>query len=274
MASSPNYLVYVQSYGTPGTTTPLVSVTAPIPEDVMFDMESTYEMKLPQGPDKGLAGTALAALGLKLTVQALTAQLWSGSTTSDLTIALEFHTETDPVADVRTPIVNLMKLVTPSVSSTGGILQAPGPQLDLAQLLQIAKDIVSQGQGIFTSVGSGVGSTSGYSSSTVLNGLGSTSTSTQQITQSTMVNSNLQTADGTNSTVFQSPTQNASKGTAAYWKSQISNRISIQIGNYMLFDNVVITRLSSTFMSNLDATTGLPHHVKVGLSFRPMFMLT
>jgi hypothetical protein len=277
--SNPAYLVYIQSYGAPGSGSPVVSVTAPIPEDVMFDVESTYEMKLPQGPDKGILGSAMAALGMRLTVQALTAQLWSGSTTGDLSINLEFHTESDPVADVRTPIVNLMKLVTPSTNSSSGILQSPGPQLDLKQLLQIAKDAASQGASIFSTIGSGVGTQSGFSSGSLLNGLGglsgsSTQATNQLITQSAMVNSNLQTPDGTNVSNFQVPTQNPSIGTAAYWKTQVSNRISIQIGNYMLFDNVVITRLTQTFMSNFDATTGLPHHVKVGLTFRPMFIIT
>jgi hypothetical protein len=283
--SNPSYLVYIQSYGAPGSSTPVVSVTAPIPEDVMFDMESAYEMKLPQGPTGGLIGTALAAMGMRLTVQALTAQLWAGSTTSELTINLEFHTESDPVADVRTPIVNLMKLVTPATSSTTGILQSPGPQLDLAQLLQIAKDAVSQGSSIFSSIGSGVGQYSTtstaagqYSSGAILNGLGGlanpSATTNQLINQSAMVNSSVQTPDGTNVSQFQSPTQNPSIGTAAYWKNQISNRISIQIGNYMLFDNVVITRLAQTYLSNFDAATGLPHHVKVGLAFKPMFILT
>jgi hypothetical protein len=67
--------------------------------------------------------------------------------------------------------------------------------------------------------------------------------------------------------------QNPSLGTSAYWKSRIKNQISIRIGNYMFFDSVVITNVQQTFSSNFDAQTGLPHHAKVMVGFKPLFML-
>ena len=275
--SNPSYLVYIQEFAAAGSTGPAISITAPIPESVMYDASSSYEMRLPQGPDKGLLGTVTEAFGMKLAVQALTAKLWSGSTSGAITIPLEFVTESDPIADVRTPIVNLMKLVTPSTNSSSGLLQSPGPQLDFSQLVQLAKDAASQISGIINNTGPGVGQQGSFSSGAILNGLGglgNPNVTNIQLTQTSMINSAVQTPDGTNATLFKNPTQNPSMGTAAYWKSQVSNRISIRIGNYLFFDNVIITHVSQEFMSNFDAVTGLPHHVRVQLTFEPMFMVT
>lgn len=42
----------------------------------------------------------------------------------------------------------------------------------------------------------------------------------------------------------------------------------------MFFESVVITRVSITAASNFDAQTGLPHHCRVLVEFKPLFMLT
>lgn len=269
MSTNPNYLVLIQQYGSPGSTSPAISVQAPIPEQVIFDLDSTYEPLLPQGfTNNAFLRVASAGMGVRLAVQALTAQLWTGSTTGDLAIPLEFHTETDPVNDVRNPIVNMMKLVTPSISSSTGMMQSPGPQLNLSQLGSIASDAVSSTLSTVGQFGSSVGSTL---KSVVSNAFGISSSNPQQ---AQMVDTNQQSTDGANSAVPKALQQNPQLGTAEYWKSQITNRISIRIGNYLYFDNVVITGMASTFMSAMDATTGLPHHVQVNLRFRPMFVLS
>lgn len=276
MATNPNYLCYIQQYGAPGSAKPAISITAPLPDSVQFDTESNFEPLMPQGiTDNKTLNSALAVMGVRLAVQSLTAQLWQGSTSGDLSIELEFHTETDPVDDVRTPIVNLMKLVTPSVSNSSGFLTSPGPQLDFSQLYQVAKDAVTSGGQVVGAIPSGSNSQQAnsngsytYNPTLISTGLGS-----GLFYPTTMIDSSKQSTDGKN-TVSPNTQQNPNLGTAAYWKSQISNRISIQIGNYLLFDNVVITRVSQTFASNFDAITGLPHHVKVAISFRPMFVLT
>jgi hypothetical protein len=276
MATNPNYLVYIQQYGSPGSAKPAISITAPLPDSVQFDTESNFEPLMPQGiTDNKTLNSALAVMGVRLAVQSLTAQLWQGSTSGDLSIELEFHTETDPVDDVRTPIVNLMKLVTPSVSNSSGFLTSPGPQLDFSQLYQVAKDALKSGGQVVGAIPAGSNSQQAnsngsytYNPTLVSTGLGS-----GLFYPTKMIDSSKQSTDGTNSTT-PAAQQNPNLGTAAYWKSQISNRISIQIGNYLLFDNVVITRVSQTFASNFDAVSGLPHHVKVAISFRPMFVLT
>lgn len=268
MATNPNYIVLVQQYSAAGSTAPSISVQAPIPDQVAFDLESTYEPLLPQGfTSNKFLNLASAGFGVRLAVQSLTAQLWTGNTAGDLSLILEFHTESDPIADVRNPIVNLMKLVTPAISSSTGLLQSPGPQLDLSQLGSIAEDAIKDAA---TSVVSVVGAGAKALANVFSNGFGSSSNAQP----ATMVDTGKQDLNATSSVVPQALQQNPQLGTADYWKSQISNRISIRLGNYLYFDNVVIIGLSSTFMSAFDANTGLPHHVQVTMRFRPMFVLS
>jgi hypothetical protein len=89
-----------------------------------------------------------------------------------------------------------------------------------------------------------------------------------------MTDPNTQTTDGSNSAAVQSITQNPGIGSAAYWKSLVKNPITIWIGNYLKFDSVVVTGVRQTFLSNFDAKTGLPHHARVTVTFKPLFMLT
>jgi hypothetical protein len=261
-----NYIVLIQQTLSNNSGSNTLTIEAPMPESFNFDVGATYEQMLPQGLSNNKVLNIAAALnGTKLAVQAFTAQLWSGSTETDLTVEIEFHTESDPVADVRTPIVNLLKMVIPSVSSATGFLSSPGPYLDWAAAGSAVKTTIQ------TAIGSGesvLGAFGSAGSSFVSGLLGTTPK------PSSMTDSNTQTTDGANNATSQSVTQNPGIGSAAYWKSLIKNPISIWIGNYLKFDSVVITNVRQTFLSNFDAQTGLPHHARVMVSFKPLFMLT
>lgn len=256
-----NYQVLIQQ-----NSNPAITVEAPIPDSFAFDVGASFEQMLPQGFFSGrVLNITAAAAGTRLAVQAFTAQLWAGNTESLLSVELEFHTETDPVADVRTPIVNLLKLTMPSISGNTGFLNSPGPSIDWSIAGQALGTGVQQAFGAVTGLGSNL--VSGLSS-VVSNALGTAPSA------GSMTDSNSQTSDGANNTVAKSLAQNPSIGTAAYWKSRIKNQISIRIGNYLFFDSVVITNVQQTFMSNFDAKTGLPHNVRVAVQFKPLFMLT
>lgn len=239
-----------------------------MPDSFAFDAKSTYDMAMPQNFSKNQSiNTLLSSFGAKLAVQAMTAQIWSGNTETDLSIELEFHTETDPATDVRAPILNLLKLTMPSINTSFGLLQSPGPSLNLSQLLGNANGQVTP-TSIASSIGSGASSLV-QSGGAVLNALFTGATPTQGQLNDSSLTSN----DGTNSAVPATSQSNPSLGTAAYWKSRTKNSISIRIGNYMFFDSVVITSVQQTFSSNFDAQTGLPHHAKVMVGFKPLFML-
>lgn len=255
MATS-NYIVTIQQ-----NSNPAIVIEAPIPDSFAFDVGASYEQMLPQGfTNNTLVNTAAALTGTRLAVQALTAQLWAGNTDSELSMELEFHTETDPYYDVRTPIVNLLKLTMPTIDTKSGFLGSPGPQIDFSKAGTIFSDSA-------TSLGTGLGNIVGEAASIVQSVLGITPKS------SSMTDPNSQVVDGSNNSTTKALQQNPNLGTAKYWNTMIKNKISISIGNYLYFDSVVITRVSQTFASNFDAQTGLPHNVRVAVSFKPLFML-
>ena len=252
---NPNYRITImQSSGVGIATTgnAAIIVEAPMPETFAFDAQASYATMLPQGLTGGAMATALAAVGIRLAVPALTAQLWQGSSEIQLQLALEFHTESDPVADVQLPILNLNRLTMPSINSSSGMLQAPGPSLDFTTLSSIISNAKTQ----------------------LANTYSNAKNSQVTPTPSTMNNTSLVCNSGNSSAMPPPTAQNPTLGTSQYWKSKISNQISIRIGSYMYFDSVVITQVQQTFMSNIDAITGLPHHATVNITFKPLFMLT
>lgn len=266
-----NYLCVIQQTQPSDGNQPII-VQAPMPDAFMFDARSTYDTQLPQGFSKNQPlNLGLALFGTKLSVQALTAQIWSGNQENELSIELEFHTEVDPITDVRDPIVNLLKLTMPSISSSFGLLQQPGPSMDLSQLVGSTGSAITSGATSLGSVASGGFNTLANLGRDVFSQLGSAIGIKPQ--PGKLNNSATSSNDGANSTIQSNIQQNPSLGTAAYWKSRVKNQISIRIGNYMFFDSVVITNVQQTFSSNFDAQTGLPHHAKVMVGFKPLFML-
>lgn len=258
-----NYVIKIQQNDTG------IVVEAPIPDSFAFDVGATYEQMLPQGlVGSKVINVTAAAFGTRLSVQALTAQLWAGNTDSELSFELDFHTETDPIQDVRTPIVNLLKLTMPSINTQSGFLGSPGPQIDFTAL----------GRGFSTAVsnvGTAFGGFLGNIGSAVSNfAFGATGGLLGTPAQSGALNdSNSQANDGANSSITRTLQQNPSLGSASYWNSNIKNKITIDVGSYLHFESVVVTRVSQTFASNFDAATGLPHHVRVAVAFKPLFML-
>jgi hypothetical protein len=259
MATNTNYLVQIIQYGSPGSQ-PTTSVTAPIPEQVNFDVAAEYTTILPQSMAKSnLLNGAAQMLGMKLAVQAMTAQLWNGSTNGNLSMNLEFYTETDPQTDVRAPILALMKLATPSIHSTG-LLQSPGPQLDFATLGSLVQQVGSNVTSSVSAIGTSLGN--------VVKNLANVTTG------GTMSQADKDAMSANSTTTPAAQSNNPNMNTAAYWKNKVTNLIQIKIGNYLFFDNVIIERVGNVFTSNFDPATGLPHHVIVNIQFRPMFTLT
>lgn len=263
--SSPYIVTIIQN------SNPAIVVEAPIPDSFAFDVGATYEQMLPQGfTNNKVVNTAAALTGTRLAVQALTAQLWAGNTDSELSMELEFHTETDPVQDVRTPIVNLLKLTMPTIDTKSGFLGSPGPQIDFSKAGTVFSDAVnsvaSDAGGLLGGLASGIASTVSAAAGSYL-GFGTAPK------PASLQDSNAQPSDGNNDAISKSLQQNPNLGTAKYWNTMIKNKISISIGNYLYFDSVVITRVSQTFASNFDAQTGLPHNVRVAVAFKPLFML-
>lgn len=231
-----DYLVRIM---TTQTDTPII-VEAPMPGEFMFDSQANYEAPFAQGLFGNGALASLARLGgLALTSQALTAQIWQGSNDTQLSVELEFQAESDPLKEVRDPILSLLKLATPSMSPGTGMIRSPGPQLDTELAGKLWEDVKAQTTNSFTSAFSDP-----------------SKTTTNGATQSTA-----------------NPQTNKGLGQGQAWKDKIRNVISIQIGNYAFFDTVVITNVQKTYTSQIDTFTGWPQHARVNVQFKPLFLL-
>ena len=256
-AQNLDYQVLIQSFN-PSEDNQVIAVSAPLPESFMFDSTSNYEAPFAQGLfSNNFLRLAASAMGFKTSTQALTVQLWQGISDTELSLELEFQTETDPLTDVRQPILDLLTLTTPVADPNTGLMKSPGPHLDPSQSQEILTATIDQSKSTWNAVASTVGKATGLNTSAIQFG--------------TLSDPSKTTNDGSGSTNQNKPTGIA---TAQYWKQNIRNQISIQIGNYMFFDSVVITNVQQTFQSNLDAVTGWPHHCKVAVRFKPLFMIT
>jgi hypothetical protein len=250
---NPDYLVVIKQ-AADGSQTLGASITALMPETFAWDTANSYEAPFAQGwADKGAMANVAAAAGIRLTSQALTMQLWQGASDSTLQLELEFQTETDPDKDVRQPVLALKKLSVPRVHGSG-LLQSPGPQINLEDIGKLASVAGSTAWTEAKQAAKAVAATIGIGG-TVKNG--------KLTDQSTTRNSN-QAANE----------QEESIGNVATWKKIVRNQISIQIGRYAYFDSVVILSVNETWSNQFDARTHLPLHAKVSLQFKPLFLVT
>ena len=235
-----------------------ISISAPMPESFAMDLVADYEAPFAQALGAAIPGAKLAKLGgFTLQSQVMTAQVWQGSSTQELSLALELHAEVDPIAEVHDPILQLSKMVTPSITSTGIFLTAPGPRLDWTKIPAAIKSVTSAAADTITSLGI------------------TSDTTTQAQTTDTSTSANAPaTQPSSQSTQQAAADKKAANVALQALKSAVKNQISITIGNYMHFDSVVITNLGITFSTTIDEATGLPVYAKVDIRFRPFFMLT
>src|SRR5258706_6849981 len=92
---NPNYLVTIQASNlssSSGTTAAnsVISIVAPMSAQFSFDSDSHYEAPYAQGPYGSTdVAQVLRLTGLKLSTQALTAQIWQGSGETSLGLELD-----------------------------------------------------------------------------------------------------------------------------------------------------------------------------------------
>lgn len=242
LINNTDYMVRIVMSETTSSKTPAVIVHAPMPAEFMFDSTSTYQAPFAQGLFGNGALASLARVGgLALTSQALTAQIWQGSNETQLGVELEFQAESDPLTEVRDPILALLKLATPSMAPGSGMLLSPGPQLNLELAGQIASEAASQLK------------------QTVIGAV------------SIFTDPSNSTTDGSSKPT--TAIKNGGLGQGKAWKDKIRNVITIQIGNYAYFDSVVITDVQKTYTSQIDPISGWPMHARVSVKFKPLFLL-
>ena len=90
---------------------------------------------------------------MNLTTQALTAQIWQGGAFINFQLPFIFQAETSAEKDVMEPIKKLLRLTMPKDPSGGGILEAPGPHVDIKKLAENGGAGVAQAFSDFRSNG-------------------------------------------------------------------------------------------------------------------------
>ena len=218
-----------------------------LPETMMMDVNAKYDPPFEQGLSsigsmQGL-GNMARFLGLSLTTQAMTAQIWQGGSFIDLSVPMVFQAETGAGQDVMTPIKNLLKLTMPQDPSGGGFLTAPGPRLDITKL---------PGNTV-NSVGAALtGSVSGT------------------------VDTAKDIAGGRYSEALSKVTSGANKVAAEVSSAIVSsvvNNFILFIGQFLYFPSVVITDVSPTY-DVIIGTDKNPMRATVNVGIRTFYMPT
>lgn len=250
---NPKYKVFIQSVNSTDPSAS-VNVVANIPESFMYDTAANYEAPFSAGllgERGGLTSQVVKAVsGSQGLIQAMTAQVWVGSNQSEMSLELEFHAHSDPYAEVFSPIMQLMRLVTPIESDGIGVLRSPGPNLD-GVLGEIASSALSMG------FGGGDDSLEFGEESVEMTDPSTTYSANDS--QQLSVNSVL---SGVGNTM-----------NVDNYRHKISNQISIQVGGFAFFPSVVVTHVQKTYQSAVDAASGLPFYAKVSIRFKPLFMV-
>jgi hypothetical protein len=113
-----------------------IQVRGYLPEQVTFDVSAQYEAPYAQGLNGYMPflGQVARAMGVSLVTQAMTAQVWQGSTELNFQIPIVFQAQQDAYLDVIKPIKDLLLLTMPRDPDRGGLLQSPGPHITIEKL--------------------------------------------------------------------------------------------------------------------------------------------
>lgn len=223
-------------------------------------------------PFQTVVGSGIAPLlslgGVKVMPPVLTGQLWSGSETPELSIKVDLVADSDPLLEIRDPIVNLLKLVTPRLGNGGASMMSPGPYLDpnkvwdeLRKIFPIVNNLVPK-----NSSGDGTQSATEQKIGVVNQTAAANNKPTEKKGKS--VDSGQDSTDAPKNDDY-SVVTTADQSI----RNSITNQISISIGQYIYFPSVVITNVNCEFTNQI-GPGGWPMQASVDISFKPMFLPT
>lgn len=252
-----------------GNTTTLNNVfTAWLPESFSYSQTANYEAPF-LSTVQGLVGHAARMFGYNIVSPVMTAQLWMGSETPEFNIEVSLETETDPILDIKTPFLNLLRLVTPSLDNN--MLSSPGPSLDVRDMISAYFDASTSTGETASNVKQGLSDTMKKLASDA----GTTIQDKAKAYMNTPVGQAAQMKDTSKHANDYSPLQRQYwTNTGSDGTTKISNQISIKIGRYIYFPSVVITSVESELMHIINGATGFPMSATVSIGFRPLFSPT
>lgn len=245
-----NYKAYVIAQEYQGSGGKGILVEAWLPETVGMDVNANYDAPFAQGianqvPEN--VGALARFLGMSLTTQAFTVQVWQGGAFIEFQIPFIFQAESSPANDVMTPIKDLLKLTMPKDPSGGGLLEAPGPVIDLKRLSE--------------SGASAANAISSFAGGLSLSGL---KDSFSELKSDTF---------GALSKFKNSAEQNIARPLSTAIVNSIKNNISLHIGKFLYLPSVVITDVSPTYDVMIGPDRN-PIRATVNVNFRTFFIPT
>jgi hypothetical protein len=268
--TNPNYLCVILC-GDLG-----IKIKANLPQDFNIDIGAQYEEAIAQAMSSNQIVSELSSkarlAGVQLVTQALTAQVWQGSTEISFSLPLSFQVHKDEYEEVIKPLSDLYRLSLPGEATDGGFLTAPGPSL--------SAELMKKSIGAFTTGVVNVAKESGGATELVGKALGGVQNlvgSAYDIGRSAVSgavklvapNSGSAGAAGANNVA----TAPMGEGQKAPLSSAITNNISLALGQYMHFDSVVITNVGQTHhVQPLD--NGTMSRVDVTVTFKTFFVPT
>lgn len=250
-----------------------IAIKGWLPEEVTFDISSQYEAPFSQGLNQMVPGFGqmARAFGVNLVTQAMTSQVWQGSSEINISIPLIFQAETNAYLDVIKPIKDLLKLTMPKDLAIGGLLEAPGPHIDIDKLRASIGEVVQNTvpgpqqttveatKSFFSSLSqdiTGAFSAGGKMISAVQNPL--------VVIPQLVVEGTLGARDAAN--------VGAVKLSTALINA-IEDNISLYIGDFLYIPSVVITDVSQAY-NVMIAPDGNPSRATVNVTFKMFYIPT
>jgi len=260
---NPAYTAVIRKIVKDGSGTKNLAIYANLSEQFMYDSSAEYEPAFGNLFGGGFL-KALNVFGTKPLWQAMTAQVWSGTSSDDITLKFVFQAETDAYRDVTLPVYQLESLCAAGTNKVG-MLTAPVGGIDFQKVLGYIKENVDR----------------------YMNGQSTTSPEAQQTgvlnqpkgfaSQTTMKSQTnpAQNQSGTRGSVnaSQQDPEPAAFGTRAWLESMMASQVSIDIGTQITFDNIVPLSVSKTVYTQPDSR-GYMQYCEVDFRFRPMFLIT
>lgn len=219
-----------------------------------FQIQQSVDWKAPWGAGlggSGIAGDLLAVTtGNRLVAQIMTMQVWQGSGNDfEFTVQFELRAWSDPVRDVLEPLRSLLKMSLPSLGE-GGFLKSPGPVLNAE----------------------GVKAVSGQFTKVVVDTGAAVASSFKTINAS---NEAVVTRAAAGAQVLSDAVKSAGLTSKAAIEQNMTNKISIQIGQWFSMDNIVVTQVQHDIKGQTpEKLTGVIQAASVTVSFKPMFSVT
>lgn len=233
-----------------------IMLKANLPQEFMIDIGASYEEAIAQAVSSSSIVSELSGkakmMGVQLVTQALTAQIWQGSTEISFSLPLSFQVNSDEMADLLTPLSQLYTLTLPD-ETVGGLLKAPGPSLDPSK------------------VASAVGALTSGALNSAMDSVSTNFSDLANRVSGGRVGTAL--ADSSKATAGAPPSSSADGGVKTTLLSAIKNNISLTLGQYMYFESVVITSVGQThFVQPLE--NGTMSRVDVTVGFKTFFVPT